>query len=62
MIEPTETEHLETLESFIETMERIHAEALRDPGMVKTAPHSLKLGRIDEVAAARRPILRWKES
>jgi glycine dehydrogenase subunit 2 len=59
MIEPTETESLETLESFIETMERIYDEALEDPAMVKSAPHSLKLRRIDEVTAARRPILRW---
>jgi len=59
MIEPTETESLETLESFIATMERIYGEALQDPAMVKAAPHSLKLRRIDEVTAARRPVLRW---
>jgi glycine dehydrogenase subunit 2 len=59
MIEPTETESLETLESFIATMERIYNEALEDPSMVKAAPHSLKVRRIDEVTAARRPVLRW---
>jgi glycine dehydrogenase subunit 2 len=59
MIEPTETESLETLEGFIETMERIYTEVLQDPAMVKAAPHSLKLRRIDEVTAARRPVLRW---
>ena len=62
MIEPTETESRETLESFIETMERIYAEALEDPEMVKAAPHALKLRRIDEVTAARRPVLRWMRS
>jgi glycine dehydrogenase subunit 2 len=59
MIEPTETESRETLESFIATMEQIYAEALEHPETVKSAPHALKLRRIDEVTAARRPILRW---
>jgi glycine dehydrogenase subunit 2 len=59
MIEPTETESLETLDNFVDTMERIYGEALEDPSMVKAAPHSLKLRRIDEVTAARRPMLRW---
>ncbi len=59
MIEPTETESRETLESFIATMERIYAEALANPEMVKASPHALKLRRIDEVSAARRPVLRW---
>jgi glycine dehydrogenase subunit 2 len=62
MIEPTETESRETLDSFIETMEKIYDEALEDPEKVKTAPHALKLRRIDEVTAARRPILRWTRS
>jgi glycine dehydrogenase subunit 2 len=59
MIEPTETESRETLESFIATMEQIYAEAIENPETVKAAPHALKLRRIDEVTAARRPILRW---
>jgi glycine dehydrogenase subunit 2 len=59
MIEPTETESRETLESFIATMEQIYAEAIEHPETVKEAPHALKLRRIDEVTAARRPILRW---
>jgi glycine dehydrogenase subunit 2 len=59
MIEPTETESRETLDDFIAIMERIYAEALADPATVKSAPHALKLRRIDEVTAARRPILRW---
>ncbi|MGC1678355.1 MAG: aminomethyl-transferring glycine dehydrogenase subunit GcvPB [Candidatus Binataceae bacterium] len=60
MIEPTETETMEVLDAFVATMERIYAEALSDPEMVKTAPHSLKLSRVDEAEAARRPILRWQ--
>ena len=60
MIEPTETESLETIEQFIEVMEQIYAEALADPAMVKTAPQRLALGRVDEVTAARKPILRWQ--
>jgi glycine dehydrogenase subunit 2 len=59
MIEPTETESLETLDNFVEAMARIYGEALEDPSMVKAAPHSLKLRRIDEVTAARHPVLRW---
>ena len=60
MIEPTETETREVLDAFVATMERIHAEALSDPELVKTAPHALKLSRVDEAEAARRPILRWQ--
>ena len=40
-------------------MEQIYAEAIENPETVKTAPHALELRRIDEVTAARRPILRW---
>jgi glycine dehydrogenase subunit 2 len=60
MIEPTETETREVLDVFVATMERIYAEALSDPELVKSAPHSLKLSRVDEAEAARRPILRWQ--
>jgi glycine dehydrogenase subunit 2 len=59
MIEPTETEPRETIDEFIEAMRAIFAEAISDPEKVKTAPHSLPLGRIDEVTAARHPKLRW---
>jgi glycine dehydrogenase subunit 2 len=62
MIEATETESRETLERFIAAMEQIYEEALANPAMVKTAPHSLALGRVDEVMAARRPVLRWTPS
>lgn len=59
MIEPTETESKETLDGFIAAMEAIYDEALTDPDLVKRAPHTLPLRRVDEAEAARRPILRW---
>ncbi|HVN64082.1 MAG TPA: aminomethyl-transferring glycine dehydrogenase subunit GcvPB, partial [Candidatus Binataceae bacterium] len=59
MIEPTETESKETLDRFIETMERIYDEALSDPERVRNAPESTPVSRVDEAQAARRPILRW---
>ena len=60
MIEPTETESRETLDRFVAAMEQIYDEALAAPERVKTAPHTLRLGRVDEVTAARHPILRWR--
>jgi glycine dehydrogenase subunit 2 len=60
MIEPTETESKEVLDHFIYAMECIHDEALNDPQTVKNAPHTLRLSRVDEAEAARRPILRWQ--
>jgi glycine dehydrogenase subunit 2 len=59
MIEPTETESRETLDRFVEAMRQIYDEALNQPDTVRTAPHTLHLGRVDEVTAARHPILRW---
>jgi glycine cleavage system P protein (glycine dehydrogenase) subunit 2 len=60
MIEPTETESLETLDEFIDAMKRIDAEARNEPDVVKSAPHTTKISRLDEAEAARRPVLRWK--
>src|SRR5215469_3743284 len=60
MIEPTESESKEECDLFIDAMRSIAAEAEEDPELVKTAPHSTRVGRLDEVAAARKPILRWK--
>src|SRR5262249_43957374 len=60
MIEPTETESKEVLDNFISAMECIYDEALNDPQVVKHAPHTLRLSRVDEAEAARRPILRWQ--
>ena len=50
----------ETLDLFIETMETIDREATEDPELVKTAPHTTPVGRLDEARAARRPDLRWQ--
>jgi len=53
LIEPTETESKETLENFAEVMRSILIEAKTDPNLLKTAPHSLPVTRLDEVKAAR---------
>src|SRR6202050_4381766 len=60
MIEPTESESREECDLFVEAMRAIAAEAETNHELVKTAPHSTRIGRLDEVAAARKPILRWK--
>lgn len=60
MIEPTESESKEECDLFIHAMRSIAAEAATNPELVKTAPHSTRVGRLDEVTAARKPILRWK--
>src|ERR1700736_1381627 len=60
MIEPTESESKEECDHFIGAMRAIAAEAEANPELLKTAPHSTRVGRLDEVAAARKPILRWK--
>ncbi|MDO8690942.1 MAG: aminomethyl-transferring glycine dehydrogenase subunit GcvPB, partial [Dehalococcoidia bacterium] len=59
MIEPTETESKETLDTFVEAMLAIAREAEEDPALVQGAPHTTRLGRLDEVAAARKPRLCW---
>jgi glycine dehydrogenase subunit 2 len=59
MIEPTETESRQELDAFIEAMRDIAQESEQDPELVKTAPHTTRIGRIDEAAAARKPVLRW---
>jgi glycine dehydrogenase subunit 2 len=60
MIEPTESECRQELDLFIEAMRAIAQEAATDPELVRTAPHNTRIGRLDEVSAARRPILRWR--
>lgn len=57
MIEPTETESLASLDRFVEVMLRIADEIEDDPQRVTTAPHAAFVGRVDEVAAARTPVL-----
>jgi glycine dehydrogenase subunit 2 len=60
LIEPTETESVETLDAFAEALLAIAAEAERDPETIRTAPHSAPVRRLDEATAARQPNLRWK--
>ena len=60
MIEPTESESKEELDLFIEAMRSIAEEVDEDPETVLTAPHSTRVSRLDETAAARKPVLRWK--
>ena len=59
MIEPTETESLETLDAFIAVMRKIAEEAKADPEMLHGAPHCTPIGRPDETTAARQPILKY---
>ncbi|WP_026478867.1 aminomethyl-transferring glycine dehydrogenase subunit GcvPB [Alkaliphilus transvaalensis] len=59
MVEPTETESLETLDSFIDTMIKIAGEAKEDPNLLKNAPYNTLARRIDEVKAAKDLILKW---
>src|SRR5471030_1810606 len=60
MIEPTESESREECDLFIEAMRSIAAEVDEDPQTVLDAPHSTRVSRLDETAAARKPVLRWK--
>ena len=60
MIEPTETEPRETLDAFAAAMKRIAERAESDPASVKAAPKYTPLARLDEVTAARKPVLRWQ--
>ncbi|MBV9481961.1 MAG: aminomethyl-transferring glycine dehydrogenase subunit GcvPB [Acidobacteria bacterium] len=62
MIEPTESESKEELDLFIEAMRSIAEEVEEDPTAVREAPHSTRVSRLDEVAAARKPVLRWKKA
>ncbi len=59
MIEPTETESVETLDGFVAAMRQIAREAETEPEMVHAAPQTTPVGRLDEVTAARQPNLRW---
>lgn len=60
MIEPTETETPETLDRFIEAMIAIAREARETPDLVKNAPYTTPVRRLDEAKAARKPVLRWE--
>ena len=61
MIEPTESESIDTIDGFIEVMRRIAEEAATDPELVKTAPHSTPIGRVDDVLAAKHPVLTFNQ-
>jgi len=60
MIEPTESESKEECDLFIDAMKAIAEESATTPEIVKTAPHTTRVRRLDEVGAARKPVLRWK--
>ena len=61
MIEPTETESKETLDDFIDIMHRVAEEAIADPDMVKSAPHTTPVRRLDETTAAKNPLLKYRD-
>ncbi len=61
MIEPTEVENKETIDDFIKVMKQIAKEAIEDPELVKGAPHHTPIRRIDEVKAAKKPVLKFKD-
>jgi len=61
MIEPTESESKEELDLFIDAMKAIAKECEEEPETVLNAPHTTRISRLDEVRAARQPVLRWKK-
>src|SRR5580765_7612853 len=60
LIEPTESVGRADLDAFIDAMKDIDHEAQENPQLVIDAPHSTRIGRLDEATAARKPVLRWK--
>ena len=60
MIEPTESESKEELDQFIDAMKQIALEAEESPEIIADAPYHTRVTRLDETAAARKPVLRWK--
>jgi len=60
LIEPTESVGRSDLDAFIDAMKDIDREARENPQLVLDAPHSTRIGRLDEATAARKPVLRWK--
>ena len=61
MIEPTETESIETLDEFAKILIKIAEEATSTPDLVKNAPYTTLVTRLDEVGAVRKPNLRWRK-
>ena len=62
LIEPTETESLETLDSFVDAMIEIAEEARTDPDRTRGAPYTTPVRRLDDVKAARQLDLAWKKT
>ena len=60
MVEPTESETKETLDAFIQALREIDREVDEDPDLVRNAPHTTPVSRLDEAKAARQPDLRWQ--
>ena len=61
MIEPTENESKETLDAFIDVMRHIAEEAQEQPELVKTAPHNTPISRVDDVEAAKHPVVTYRQ-
>lgn len=62
MIEPTESESLESIDGFVAVLRKIAEEAKTDPELVKTAPHNAPIRRVDDVLAAKNPVLTYPEN
>ncbi|AFK21657.1 aminomethyl-transferring glycine dehydrogenase subunit GcvPB [Pyrococcus sp. ST04] len=60
MIEPTETATKEELDAYVEALKKISEEAYTNPEVVKSAPHNTAVRRVDDVLAAKKPIITWK--
>ena len=60
MIEPTETVSKEELDAYVDVLKRISEEAYSNPEVVKSAPHNTAVKRVDDVLAAKKPVLSWR--
>ncbi|OYP58831.1 glycine dehydrogenase (aminomethyl-transferring) [Prevotella sp. P5-92] len=61
MIEPTENESKDTIDGFVAVMRKIAEEARNNPDVVKSAPHNTPIGRVDDVLAAKHPVVKYKD-
>ena len=61
MIEPTENESKDTIDGFIAVMRKIAEEARTNPDIVKSAPHDTPIGRVDDVLAAKQPVVKFRD-
>ena len=57
MIEPTETQSKQSLDEYVQVLEKIYLEAKETPDLVKNAPQTTPVGRLDATYAAKKPIL-----